>query len=50
MVLLAAIVEEQRCRFGVLLITHDVAVARHWCDEVVDGRDLAAGFTRSRVG
>ncbi|MGH3567221.1 MAG: ABC transporter ATP-binding protein [Pseudonocardia sp.] len=49
--LLAAIVEEQqRCGLGVLLITHDVAVARHWCDEVVDSRDLAAGSIRSRVG
>jgi peptide/nickel transport system ATP-binding protein len=41
--LLAAVAEEQqRCGLGVLLITHDLAVARHWCDEVVDSRDLAA--------
>ncbi len=28
--------------FGVLLITHDVALAEHWCDEVVPFSDLGS--------
>jgi peptide/nickel transport system ATP-binding protein len=39
--LLAAVAEQQaRSQLGVLLITHDAVVARHWCEQVVDSRDL----------
>jgi len=39
--LLAAIAEQQQRRgLGILLITHDLTVARHWCDQVIDTRDL----------
>ena len=39
--LLAAVAEQQaRSQLGVLLITHDAVVARHWCEQVVDNRDL----------
>ncbi len=39
--LLAVIAEQQAASsLGVLLITHDLVVARHWCQEVVDSRDL----------
>ena len=39
--LLAVIAEHQAASsLGVLLITHDLIVARHWCQEVVDSREL----------
>jgi peptide/nickel transport system ATP-binding protein len=39
--LLAVVAEEQELSgLGILLITHDLTVARHWCDEVIDSRDL----------
>ena len=41
--LLAVIAEQQAASsLGVLLITHDLVVARHWCQEVVDSRDLCS--------
>ncbi len=45
--LLAAVAEQQqRSGLGVLLITHDLAVARHWCHEVIDSRDLTPAPAR----
>lgn len=45
--LLAAVADEQqRSDLGVLLITHDLAVARHWCDEAIDTRDLTPAPAR----
>ncbi|MGH3941813.1 MAG: ABC transporter ATP-binding protein [Pseudonocardiaceae bacterium] len=45
--LLAAVAQEQeRSALGVLLITHDLAVARHWCSEVIDTRDLTSAPAR----
>lgn len=42
--LLAAVAAQQaRSGLGILLITHDVIVARHWCQEVVDSREFCRG-------
>ncbi len=46
--LLAAVADQQaRSSLGVLLITHDVVVARHWCEEVIDARDLCRAASRA---
>lgn len=45
--LLAAVAQQQESsELGVLLITHDLAVARHWCHEVIDSRDLTPAPAR----
>ncbi len=41
--LLTAVAQEQDAsNLGILLITHDAMVAQHWCDEVIDSRDLTS--------
>lgn len=45
--LLAAVAEQQqRSDLGILLITHDLAVAQHWCHEIIHSRDLTPAPAR----